>query len=204
MQPVPGPGKQNAPKTDPLTDDLKWDFLRDLVDHEFAKMELESTREQPGSAHFVPVKTMHPVPSAEALSAANTAFNSPESQPVPVSPVLSSLMSPFCSPARSPGDAQMAPPLMPREAHIGTHCPSLEVCSTPRNVPEDFRVRVERRRADVPSGTPRTVPRFLPVVRGTTEQDSTEAISFFNQAPVRYSAAVEEQLIHGGDWMINC
>ena len=85
-----------APPADELTDDLKWDFLRDLVEEELAKL-------QPSSSPAP--KTKQAVMSHEAFSGASTAYSSPAGRPVETYRHC----SPHVSPLGGPAEYQHAP-----------------------------------------------------------------------------------------------
>jgi hypothetical protein len=120
---------------DELSDELRWDFLRELVEEEFAKV--QGGPKQAAQAHGKPGYAA----SNEALSGMSTAFSSPVAQPVQGSPGHSKASSvlPVVSPAfgavaetgsdatvpAMSGAAQYAsykPVLLPKHCGLETGC----------------------------------------------------------------------------------
>ena len=118
---------------DELSDELRWDFLRELVEEEFAKV--QGGPKQAAQAHGKPGS------SNEALSGMSTAYSSPVAQPVQGSPGHSKASSvlPVVSPAfgavaetgsdatvpAMSGAAQYAsykPVLLPKHCGLETGC----------------------------------------------------------------------------------
>ncbi len=113
---APAPAAMHAPAmhapADELTDDLKWDFLRELVEEEFSRMQVQ----QPRATH---AKVLAHRPAAadseaawEALSGASTQFSSPAGGK------LQDRTSPMVSPIHKAMDAVMpVPRLLPSQDH---------------------------------------------------------------------------------------
>jgi len=102
---APAPAAKHVP-ADELTDDLKWDFLRELVEEEFSRMQAQ----QPAPPQATHAKVLAHRPAAadpaaarDALSGASTQFSSPAGQ-------LQDRTSPMVSPMHGPMDAIMAVP----------------------------------------------------------------------------------------------
>ena len=95
------------------TDELKWDFLRELVEVEFAK--IHNLPPQSNTAGKGPLHMQ----AAETLSGASTAFNSPSARPVQGFP-NGTAMSPIAGPMAHDGaissiTARPSPEMTPLE-----------------------------------------------------------------------------------------
>ena len=71
-------------KADELPDDLRWDFLRELVEEEFAKLEPVAANGQMAQKHHAPKLSLacQNLQNLDVLSAASTANNSPAGRPI--------------------------------------------------------------------------------------------------------------------------
>jgi hypothetical protein len=78
------PMKPNQFKADELPDDLRWDFLRELVEEEFAKLEPMIANEQMAQKHHAQKLSLacQNLQNLDVLSAASTANNSPAGRPI--------------------------------------------------------------------------------------------------------------------------
>ena len=79
------PMKPNQLKADELPDDLRWDFLRELVEEEFAKLEPMIANEQMAQQkHHAQTLSLacQNLQNLDVLSAASTANNSPAGRPI--------------------------------------------------------------------------------------------------------------------------
>ena len=100
---------------DELSEELRWDFLRDLVEEEFAKLQVQT---QPAAQ--AQAKPAHAA-SHEALSGMSTAYSSPAARPMQSSPAHAkaspghmAMVSPMVSPLGGPVQyAGAEVPLMP-------------------------------------------------------------------------------------------
>ena len=100
------PMKPTQVKADELPDDLRWDFLRELVQEEFAKLQPMTAKELMMGQKQHEQKLSLACHNLDVLSAATTANNSPAGRPIEPST--------HAPPLEHPALGAQAPPVQPK------------------------------------------------------------------------------------------
>ena len=115
MQAAHSAGKAAAPaQGDELSEELRWDFLRDLVEAEFAKLQVQA------APHTAAAPKPAGAASHEALSGMSTAYSSPAARPAQSSPAHAK-----ASPGHVPMVSPMVSPLGGPVQYTGAEVPRM-------------------------------------------------------------------------------
>ena len=117
-------------QADALTDDLKWDFLRELVEEEFSRFQAQAPTHAKALAHRAPV-VVDTAAAMDGMSGASTQYSSPAGKPQDrSSPKMSPMHGALDSTAPIP-----VPRLLPAQDYAGS---AVNVVVLPSNATSQF------------------------------------------------------------------